>query len=376
MGTTSTATSMKPRHSSNGGAEDIRAGIDQTRAQMDGTLDELTERLKPRHLLDDVLDYFQSRRERGAGDGARVKQAAGHARDSAADAGKVVIRQVKRHPIPALLMGAGLAWLLLESDDEKEGYAELYSEDAAEQYYADQGGEYTGTPILEGEESGPAAVGPESYALPSHYSADGDSEPGRMSHLKEKSAQMRARAAAKMHRARRRSSERAAQWRERAGEKGAEWKGQASDAYSQGAEKFKETAHDYPLAVGAGFLALGVLAGMLLPSTRKENELVGPARDRLVRRTREAADEAIYRGKHVAESVVEAARAEAQEQGLTTEALKEKGAHVVDSVKSAAREEGLTPEALKRKARAVAAEAKDTAREESSQQAHELKENV
>ena len=51
MDTTTTSTRMKPRHQPNGGgSEDIMAGIEQTRAHMDDTLDELSERLRPRHL--------------------------------------------------------------------------------------------------------------------------------------------------------------------------------------------------------------------------------------------------------------------------------------------------------------------------------------
>ena len=62
MDTTTTSTGMKPRHTTNGGSEDIMAGIEHTRAQMDETLDRLSERLQPRHLLDDLLDYWHSRR--------------------------------------------------------------------------------------------------------------------------------------------------------------------------------------------------------------------------------------------------------------------------------------------------------------------------
>jgi hypothetical protein len=385
MGTTSTTTGMKPRHQSNGDTDEIRADIENTRERMDGTLDELSERLKPRHLLDEVLDYFQSRRERGEPDGERVKEAASHAKHAAADAGRTVIRQIKQHPVPAMLIGAGLAWLLFESDDDetatRKGYAELYSDEAAREYYSQQGGGYKQMPLLESEEAHP---GPESYALPSHYLDDENDSGGGMiqglkekgAHLRERGAELKEKARRSMTRARQGAAEHTEEWRERAAEMGSEWKHQAEDAYHEGVEKFKQTADEHPLAVGVGFLALGVLAGILIPSTRKENEIVGPTRDRLVERTREAASEAVERGKHVAESVVAAARHEAEEQGLTPEHLKHAGSRVLESVKTVAREEGISPEALKEKARAVSSEAKNTASESTQKQAQEFKSNV
>ena len=39
---------------------------------------------------------------------------------------------------------------------------------------------------------------------------------------------------------------------------------------------------EYPLAVGIGFAALGALIGVLLPRTRREDELLGEQSDQLV----------------------------------------------------------------------------------------------
>jgi hypothetical protein len=47
-------------HTENASSEAIRSDIKGTRREMDETLDELGERLHPRHLLDDVIDLFSS----------------------------------------------------------------------------------------------------------------------------------------------------------------------------------------------------------------------------------------------------------------------------------------------------------------------------
>lgn len=362
---------MKQRHNYNGNVEEIKAGIRETRSQMDTTLDELTERLRPRHLLDDLLDYFQSRRERGAHDGERVKRAASqmteHVKDAAADTGRTVARQIRRHPMPSLLIGAGLAWLLMESAEE-EGYAELYSEEAARQYY-DEIGEYSG-PSRGAIEVEGLAPRPEGYALPAHYA--GPEGEGIKEKIREKGSEWKDRASAGMERVRRRTARRTDRWRDKAAEKGSEWKEQARDSYEEGVEAFQRTADAHPLAVGAGFLAIGVLAGILLPSSRKEDEWMGPSRDRIVHRTRDAAEEAVERGKQVAKTAVEAATSEAREQGLTPSALKEQGAHVVDSARRTAEEEGLTPSGVKDKAKIVTAETKEAAQSEAEKQKSEF----
>ncbi|MEM9580393.1 MAG: DUF3618 domain-containing protein [Pseudomonadota bacterium] len=53
------------------------------------------------------------------------------------------------------------------------------------------------------------------------------------------------------------------------------------------ARKTKTFAHEQPLAVGALALGVGALIGALVPSSRKEDELMGAHRDALMRRAEE-----------------------------------------------------------------------------------------
>jgi ElaB/YqjD/DUF883 family membrane-anchored ribosome-binding protein len=93
--------------------------------------------------------------------------------------------------------------------------------------------------------------------------------------------------------------------------------------YHSSAEQLENAMEEYPLAVGIGFAALGALVGVLLPRTRREDELLGEHSDQLVKATKEKGQELLERGKVVAERVAESALEEAQQQGLTPESAGE-----------------------------------------------------
>ena len=83
-----------------------------------------------------------------------------------------------------------------------------------------------------------------------------------------------------------------------------------------------------PLAVGVAALAIGLLAGVALPATRREDELLGDVRDDLLDSAREAGREALEKGKEVARSAVERVKESVREQELAPEQLVEKARHV------------------------------------------------
>jgi ElaB/YqjD/DUF883 family membrane-anchored ribosome-binding protein len=83
-----------------------------------------------------------------------------------------------------------------------------------------------------------------------------------------------------------------------------------------------------PLAVGVAALALGLLAGVALPATRREDQLLGDARDDLLDSAREAGRDALAQGREVARSAVERVKESVREQELTPEQLVERARHV------------------------------------------------
>jgi hypothetical protein len=83
----------------------------------------------------------------------------------------------------------------------------------------------------------------------------------------------------------------------------------------QGAKRAVGVAQENPLGLAIGAAALGFLAGMTVPSTKIEDERIGPVADDLKDRAREAGQEAVERGKEVAQETAAAARDTAVEKG-------------------------------------------------------------
>jgi hypothetical protein len=79
--------------------------------------------------------------------------------------------------------------------------------------------------------------------------------------------------------------------------------------------RVKDTAERNPLGLAVGAAALGFVAGLLIPSTRVENERMGEMSDRVVDAAKETASDAVERGKQVAEEAAETAKESGKEQG-------------------------------------------------------------
>jgi hypothetical protein len=92
--------------------------------------------------------------------------------------------------------------------------------------------------------------------------------------------------------------------------------GTASRAVPSGDKvgRVKDTAERNPLGLAAGAAAVGFVAGLLVPSTRIENERMGEMSDRVVDAAKETASDAVERGKHVAQEAAETAKESGREQ--------------------------------------------------------------
>jgi ElaB/YqjD/DUF883 family membrane-anchored ribosome-binding protein len=100
--------------------EAIKAGIEQTRAEMSDTINAIQEKLNPQMLMDQAKDTLQDAasnilstakdtvREATVG---RVEQMVSDVTDTAKDTGGNFVQMVKDNPIPAALVGLGLGWL-------------------------------------------------------------------------------------------------------------------------------------------------------------------------------------------------------------------------------------------------------------------------
>ena len=74
-------------------------------------------------------------------------------------------------------------------------------------------------------------------------------------------------------------------------------------------------AQENPLGLAIGAAAIGFVAGMLIPSTRVEDEKIGPVSDQVKQKAAETGQQALDRGKQVAQDVADQAKETAKESG-------------------------------------------------------------
>lgn len=94
------------------------------------------------------------------------------------------------------------------------------------------------------------------------------------------------------------------------------------------------TAQSNPIGLGVASVAVGFLAGMLLPASRAEDERMGTLADELKQQAREVGQEAVDRGKLVAQEAAHSASEAAQQRG------KEQGQELADSLRQSAEDIG------------------------------------
>jgi hypothetical protein len=87
------------------------------------------------------------------------------------------------------------------------------------------------------------------------------------------------------------------------------------DEVKQQARRAVGMAQENPLGLAVGAIAAGFLVGLVIPSSKMEDERIGPVADQLKDQAKQTGQEALERGKQVAQSAAETARDEAQQHG-------------------------------------------------------------
>ncbi|MFL6292164.1 MAG: DUF3618 domain-containing protein [Thermoanaerobaculia bacterium] len=323
----------------------IRHDIESTRREMDRNLDALESKLTPTQLAMEAWGLFRGGSTAGA---SRLWKIA------------------RQHPGPAAVIGVGIAWMLSENtkgDDRAEygyrpGYAGAYGYTGRRGYsgyagtagYTDYETGYAGD-YDEGEGRVSSALHTAGDKVSSAADTAKHAVTDAASTAKDAVAGAAGTAKDAVVGARERVSEAAGTARERASELSWQARERARYRARQARVGFWETMEERPLALGAAAIALGVVAGLMIPSTRKEDEIMGETRDRLMDRAKEVGEEALEKGKQVATVAV-------------------------DTLKEEAERQDLTPEKLAEKVRTVAKEATNTVKEEGKRQASDLKETA
>jgi hypothetical protein len=332
-------------------AEEVQREVRESRAEVEQTLEAIQRRLSPGQMFDQAVDYM-----RGSGGQEFLRNLGATVRDN---------------PVPMVLMGTGLAWLMLSGPRDRRHYEDDDLGDYAEGHYGagdypagyypagDYDPEYDEEIIAadspfggETEPAGGEAQGTagkafaeraketaeaarrkaEQLGASGQEHVQGLSEAGResahdwgagaRSTAQEWSAAARSAAA----RARERARRLGAGARERLGETGDYVRHGARGAQARAGyyrrrvrRGFFDTLHEQPLVLGALGLAVGAAIGAALPATETEDEWMGDTRDRLKDRAARLSREQVEKAKAAGRAAYETALEEADREGLTPE---------------------------------------------------------
>jgi len=84
---------------------------------------------------------------------------------------------------------------------------------------------------------------------------------------------------------------------------------------NQQAKRAVGVARENPLGLAVGAVAVGFLAGLVVPRTRGENERLGPVADQVKDKVKETGQEALDRGKQVPQEAVSGAADTVRQEG-------------------------------------------------------------
>ena len=300
----------------------IQADIRNTRSRMDATLDQLGNKLNARSLLNSALDWWDSP-DRGEGAQSTLK-----------DGLLSVARQAKNHPMPAVLIASGVAWLvseLADKDNHRSGRSSMDTwpdrDTLPDKLDLGQSSDRNSTLGNVSNRMGVMADRTSSIASDAVESAkSAASSLGEGIHETADRIGQRARTALD------------------SGKAGAgHLLGELRHGYDLGSDKLSRSCNEYPLAVGLACAAAGALVGLVIPRSKREDELMGPQSDEMLAEAKEKAGELFDKGKEVGSKVLETVKSEAAEQGLDTASaadllkdLVQKGTEVVEKAKTEA----------------------------------------
>src|SRR3954471_4900993 len=304
-------------------SREIRSEIDRTRSDMDETFAALDAKMTPKEIGLEIWSLFKGGSSTGA---SKVWQIA------------------REHPMPTAVVGLGLGWLMVETSRKSDGsegsdgydgkYRGYGSGSYRQGYAGTESDEASGVLSAVKDKWSDVADGAKD-AFGSATESLGDAADWTKEHASELGHQV---------------ADKASTLSQQATDKASELGTQAKRQVRRARLGFWQTLEENPLMVGAAILAVGVVAGLALPSTDKEDELMGETRDRLLDDVKEAGQQALDKGKHVAEAVADKVKEEAQNQGLTAESVVEKVKTVAKEATNTAKEEAknqnLTPDAL------------------------------
>ncbi|MGH7517169.1 MAG: DUF3618 domain-containing protein [Gemmatimonadales bacterium] len=272
---------------------EIEREIEDTRARMTRDIDEIGERLSPANLARETVQTVRHEARRTGGHLAHL---------------------MRENSLAVAAMGLGATWWFVQRE---------------------HGGPVSGDRMAR-----------YAYTGPDRWSAEQGERRGLHTRVAERASSVKQRAGEAADRVQERVHELGSGARERASDLGLRAREQTRRAQT-GLEHILE---ENPLLLAAGAAMLGLTVGLLLPSTQREDEMLGPTRDRLAERAGETFDRAREVATDAAREVKDTVRSEIKERTPELKSVVQDAAERVgDQVKqTASRAAEETKQAVRR----------------------------
>jgi ElaB/YqjD/DUF883 family membrane-anchored ribosome-binding protein len=254
--------------------EQLRAQIEDTRAEMTQTINEIQERLSPENVMDQVKEKV---RDATVGKVERVmervgetigevtepaREAVGRAGTAIRDTGRSAADVVWKNPIPVALIGLGLGMLVMRTVRRGNGY--------------DYAGERDDIPRSDSRMRRQSLSGSQT-----EYGWHQTQHTGGLNRVKETASDLAHRSTDALN----------------------NLSTKAKDTASSLSTRVEHLLHENPLAVGAVAVAAGTAVGLMLPTTRFESEYIGETSEKLVDKAQQVAREAIDKVQNAAQQM-------------------------------------------------------------------------
>ena len=231
--------------------------INQTRAEMNQTLDSLERKLTAGQLLDQCLTFFGMK-------GTEIGSSLG--------------RCVKDNPMPVLLTATGIGWMMFGPNQSRSAVRyNRYAYDDAE-----EGAEGMTAKISETMQSGATATRQQ-------FAKTTETAKETVNRTTDKVKETADRAADALH------------------ETVNKTRDIAQSQVKQVRDGFNQLLEEQPLILGAVGLAVGAMIGAAFPSTEQEDRLVGEIRDKTLNKGKELGAQAYEKGSELAKQNIERA---------------------------------------------------------------------
>ncbi|MEP9380352.1 DUF3618 domain-containing protein [Aquabacter sp. CN5-332] len=266
------------------------------RGELTGTLDQLRTRMSVGQILDEVMDYTRT----GA-----AGEFAGNLRS-----------QAMANPVPLVLMGAGMAWMMFAASKGPSSHHDIATRDSK----AAEARDRVSPPDWGGVESKASSTADKASSLASTAAAGvrngaqavGGSLSAAGGYLKDGAEQGRDTARRTYYDVTDAVSDTAQQ--------AARVSQNLASSTASVSQRFMAFCKEQPLVLAGLGLAIGAGLGALLPNTDTENNAMGEAAEDAKTHLADAAGGAMDKATAVAESALTAAMDEAQKQGLAAPA--------------------------------------------------------